>query len=159
MTLVYTSNDGAAQSRLELSTPSQNVARPVLQDLAAILPLPAAVRSLGWNAAAPLVLTVQPAGHAPGFYSLQFACVVRTVAATGNFTRSYQFSTPTFGPTQIVGFGSGSITVLGPTAASFTTLSCYSDGVNPITVTLTPAAVTGGPPVIDFTAQAILTGS
>jgi hypothetical protein len=41
MTLVYTSNDGAAQTQLELSTPSQNVARPTLQDIATILTYPA----------------------------------------------------------------------------------------------------------------------
>lgn len=158
MTLVYTSKDGAAQSQLELSTPSQNVARPVLQELAAILPLPPAVRAVGWNAAAPLVLTLQPAGHAPGFYALQLCVVVRTAAATGTFTRTYQFSTPTFGATQIAGFGAASITALGPPGASFTSVSCYSDGVSALTITLTPAAVTGAP-VIDVTAQAVLTGS
>jgi hypothetical protein len=41
MTLVYTSNDGSADSQLELSTPSSNVARPVLQDAADILTYPA----------------------------------------------------------------------------------------------------------------------
>lgn len=41
MTLVYTSREGAADSQLELSTPSQNVARPVLQDIADILTYPA----------------------------------------------------------------------------------------------------------------------
>jgi hypothetical protein len=41
MTLVYTSNEGSPDSQLELSTPSSNVARPVLQDAADILTYPA----------------------------------------------------------------------------------------------------------------------
>ena len=41
MTLVYTSREGSADSQLELSTPSQNVARPVLQDAATIITYPA----------------------------------------------------------------------------------------------------------------------
>jgi hypothetical protein len=64
MTLVYTSKDGSAQSQLELSTPSQNVARPVLQDVADILTYPAPGGGLlrvpvGGGAAAPLLGTAR----------------------------------------------------------------------------------------------------
>lgn len=64
MTLVYTSKDGAAQSQLELSTPSQNVARPVLQDIADILTYPAPGGGLlrvpvGGGAPAPLLGTAR----------------------------------------------------------------------------------------------------
>lgn len=38
-TLVYTATEGTAPSPVELSTPSQNVVRPVLQDLAAVVAL------------------------------------------------------------------------------------------------------------------------
>lgn len=158
MTLVFTSNEGPAQSQIELSTPSQNVVRPRLQEIAEILPpLPNAVRSIGWTAAAPLVLTVQPAGHQPGLYLLQLSVIVRTAALTGNAVRSYQYSAPGFGATQIAGFGGSSLNVPGNPAVSFTVLSADSDGVDPITITLTPGSVTGSP-VIDVTAQAVLTG-
>lgn len=38
-TLVYTATEGTAPSPVELSTPSQNVVRPVIQDLAAVVAL------------------------------------------------------------------------------------------------------------------------
>lgn len=41
MTLVYTSTDGAPQTQIELSTPSSNVARAVLQDVSSMLGYPA----------------------------------------------------------------------------------------------------------------------
>jgi hypothetical protein len=60
VTLVYTCNEGSAQSQLELSTPSQNVARPVLQELAQALTYPAPGGGLlrvpvGGGAPAPLI--------------------------------------------------------------------------------------------------------
>jgi len=118
----------------------------------------AAVRIIGYTAAAPLVVQMLPAGHTPGYYLLSLAAIIRTAAATGTITRSYQFSTPTLGATQIAGFGAVAITALGPPAGSFTTLSAYSDGVSAVTVTLTPAAVTGAP-VIDVTAKATFLGA
>ena len=130
----------------------------VAQNKWIMTPRPAAVRVIAYTAAAPLVMQVQPAGHTPGNYLLTLLVVVRTAAVTGTLSRSYQFSTPTFGAANIAGFGAASITALGAVAASFTTLSAYSDGVNAVTTTLTPAAVTGAP-VMDVTAQAQLIGS
>ena len=64
MTLVYTSNEGSAQTQLELSTPSQNVARPVLQDASTIITYPAPGGGLlrvpvGGGAPAPLLGTAR----------------------------------------------------------------------------------------------------
>lgn len=115
-------------------------------------------RSVGYTASAPLVLTVQPAGHTPGFYLLSLVLVVRVAALTGNLTRSYQYSAPTFGNTSIVGFGSGNITTTGHLPSSFTTVSAFSDGVSAITITLTPAAITGSP-VVDVSGNAFLAGA
>lgn len=113
---------------------------------------------LGWNAAAPLVLTLLPAGHAPGMYFVGLVLVIRTAPSTGTVTRSYQYTSPTFGAANISGFGAGSLTVLGAVAAGFTTVSVQSTGAGPVTLTLTPAAITGATPVVDVYATALKVG-
>lgn len=117
------------------------------------------VSELGYTAAAPLVLELQPAGHAPGQYLVNLSLVVLAVATTGNLSRSYQFSAPRFGPAEIAGFGVATITAVGaPNGApnaSFTGIGVISDGLLPLTVTLTPGSITGSP-VVDVYASAAL---
>ncbi len=113
------------------------------------------VKQIGWTAAAPLVLTVLPAGHGPGTYELIMAVIVRVAAGAGNITRSFGYSAPTFGATSIAQFGSTNINTTGHTPASFNVLGAESDGTAAITLTLVPAGVTGSP-VLDVYATASL---
>ena len=110
-----------------------------------------AVRSVGYTAAAPLVLTLAPAGHAPGYYEINQVVVLRTLATGGALARVFDYSTPTVGAAQL-NVGSTNLTGFGgPIPAA--TFSAYSDGANAMTLTFNPSSVTGSP-VVDITALA-----
>lgn len=121
MTLVYTSNDGAAQSQLELSTPSQNVARPVLQELASALTYPAPGGGLlrvpvGGGAPAPLLGSAS--GQLAFWDAVAGQWVVSDTPAAGNVpvwsaALNKWVMTPLLAPVQTqIGYAGGNSNVL-----------------------------------------------
>ena len=98
---------------------------------------------IGWTLAGPQVLTLVPAGHAPGLYEVTANLYMKTAAVTGNCSGSFfSWSEPTVGAATLV-FGALAVTTTG---LLFTVLrSILSDGVDAITYTITPALITGAP--------------
>lgn len=168
MTLVYTSNEGSAQSQLELSkgqamplvyttnlgsnpnivqlsSAAGGVERPLLQELTSdIVRNTARTGGLSsWTLGAPLPLDGLPAGHAPGIYLAQTSLYMRVAAATGNVNGVVlSWSQPNVGAASLT-FGAVSVAALG---LIFTlTRTIESDGSAPIRFTYTPNLVTGTP--------------
>jgi hypothetical protein len=181
MPLVYTTTTGGDPNVVELSTPNQNVERALLQRLttdivantsglpgsslsAALLsivgnavPRAPIVTAFGYTAGANLVLELLPTGHGLGLYIVTYSAVVRTAAATGSLTRSYQFNAPGFGAASASVGGAAQLTTLGPVGLQ-TAVALISDGTAPLNMTLNPAAVTGAP-IVDIYAAALLLGN
>lgn len=121
------------------------------------LMIPHASSVIGWNGSGPQILTLQPANHTPGLYSISAAAIIRVAASGGMLGRSYQYSAPNFGPTATIGFSTVGMITPGPPGAAFTSVTCISDGSTPITLTFTPTAVTGSP-IVDLYGAAVLQG-
>lgn len=118
-----------------------------------------------WSGAAPLVLTLLPAGHKPGLYSVSINAIVRTPTTTGGaITRVVAFSAPTIGAITTGNAAvTGNITGTGYAGGNSQNAQLYptqimSDGSAAVVLTLTMAAFTGGPPVVDVYASATLVG-
>lgn len=109
----------------------------------------------GYTASAPAVLELQPAGHAPGLYSIDPSGFVRQAAATGTINVVINWQHPGFGATSF-NLGTGNINVTGTLTSAPRVIN--SNGVAAITLTLTPAAVTGSP-LVDFLAAADFIGA
>lgn len=108
---------------------------------------------VGWNAAAPLVITLQPTGHPAGVYIVGVEVFVRVVATGGNLNNTLLgWNQPRLGTTSQV-LNPTAPTALGNRLTIYRT--CPSSGLGPITYTLTPAGITGSP-VIDIGAYALL---
>lgn len=110
------------------------------------------LESIGYTAAAPLVLTLMPAGHLPGMYSLGWDITVRTAAGAGSLTRTFSYSIPTSGAVttstvgnQLPATGLGRPTPSGTNPSAYCNVMVRSDGVNAITMTITPAGIAGAP--------------
>lgn len=178
--LVYTTTEGADPNVVELLTPSQGITRPLaraltssivanessvpgatvtqaLDQIAALLAPGTTV--LDWTVAAPITLTLAPTGHAEGIYQVGLAVVIRQTATAGTLGKRTNWTTPggfaavfpnpdSVGtPLIITGTPSGS-------GSQFLTVqSVWSNGATPISMTLTPGAVTGTP-LLDVAAYA-----
>jgi hypothetical protein len=144
MPRVYTTTVGGDPSIVELSTPSQNVERPLVQELTSdIVENTAPTFGLfSWTLAAPLTIGL-PAGHAPGVYLAQTTLFMRIAASTGNVNGvvlswsqpGVGLSTLTFGNVNVA--NPGLIFTLGRTLES--------DGNLPIQFAFTPNLVSGTP--------------
>jgi hypothetical protein len=109
--------------------------------------------NLGWNAAAPVTLTLLLANHHPkGLYLVTAEFIKRTSATTGTATRTIDWSAPTIGALTKTTTGFD-LAASGATLQGETPLVIESDGTADISVTFTPATVTGSP-VIDVYATA-----
>ncbi len=94
-----------------------------------------------------VVYTLVPINHPRGIYTLNLTSFVRT-AATGNYNVLFGWTQPTFGPTT---FNFGNASLATPSIASLrSTFLVASTGVAPITMTIAPVGVSGGPPVMDI---------
>jgi hypothetical protein len=120
-----------------------------------ILTAPVEASVIGSALAAPVVIPLVGAGHLPGLYLVTFDMINRTAPATVNITPSVSYSAPTFGATSLNG-GAVVANQSGHAGlALFTPMVVRSNGTDAIMLTLTPSALTGGPPVTDFYASAI----
>lgn len=108
---------------------------------------------IGYAAAAPISIVLQPAGHPPGLYTVGLEAFVRTVATGGTIAGVLSWTLPN-GVATTISIGPGVPTVLGNRLSAFRSLP--SNGSAAIVYTLTPAAIVGVP-VIDVTAYADLT--
>lgn len=100
------------------------------------------VVSSGYTFAAPLVLTLQPVGHAPGLYAVGGSEVISTAGTSGTATSAITFSAPTVGPQSVVG---NDLLVTPAGSESVDPIYIQSDGGVAIQVTFTPAAIVGSP--------------
>lgn len=181
MPLVYTTTEGGNPNIVELSTPSQNVQRPLVQDLttdivrnvsglpgaslsqalldivAATVPRATVIREFGYAAGAPLVQEMLPAGHPLAMYLICNWCLVRVAGGgTSALARSQQLSVPVLGAYNLTGFANLSLTIA-PSNSVFNALVLVSDGALPLQTTWTPITVSGAP-VVDVYAAAIKLG-
>jgi hypothetical protein len=110
---------------------------------------------IGWDASAPLILTLLPAGHAPGLYTVGVSIFVRTAAGAGSLSNSVL----SWNQIDLGNVTTNTIAAAAPTTTG-NKLSVYrtlpSNGQSPILYTLTPAGITGTP-VIDISAYALPT--
>lgn len=176
MPLVYTTTEGGSPNVLELLTPANNIARALVQaltsslvenlssvageDLTEALDALAAVAApvpivsvIGSDLSAPFVMTLLPAGHAPGMYAVGLEIINRTAPLTGTISRTLSYSAPTFGATSAT--QAASILNPGRATGNFTTLGdaqFMSSGATALELTITPSAITGSP-VTDFYAS------
>lgn len=102
-------------------------------------------QSLGYTLAAPLVIQLLPAGHAPGIYLVSYCPIVRTTA-TGNLGRSLQY-TAFGGSTAGLGNQNATLVIAGPLPIAPSLVP--SNGATALNMTLTPAGVVGSP-VVDI---------
>lgn len=155
--LVLTVPDGASGSRVDLLCANTT---PVAVQIGSggNANVAAVVSVIGTNLSAPIVMQLVPAGHAPGFYLITLDVVNQVAPLTGTIARTIAYSAPNFGATTASG-AAVAITQTGHAAGtSFPGLGLMSDGVAPIVLTLTPAAITGAP-VTHVYAAAMLVGS
>lgn len=121
----------------------------------AVVTQPAAVRLVGYTAAAPASMVLVAAGHAPGFYSCNFGNVSRGAGLGGTVNRALSFTAPTLGAANM---SLGSINLTANGALGATTNAIYSTGATDIVQTLTPSLPSGAP-ILDLTAQAVFIGT
>lgn len=117
------------------------------------------VEVLGYTGAAPLAMTLMPAGHTPGLYLVGFDALVTTIG-TGNLSRSVSYTSPS-GATTSGSTGSSNATALGHMGNSgssswLTPLLLRSDGSAPIVLNFTSGLAGGA--VVDIHAAATLFG-
>jgi hypothetical protein len=109
---------------------------------------------IGWNAGAPLTLTLQATGHRPGLYVVGVEVYVRQVASAGNLNATIiGWNQPGLGSTSQA-LAPSVPTVSGNRLTIYRTIP--STGLGPIIYQLTPAGITGSP-IIDIGAYALLT--
>lgn|SRR5512139_2778892 len=102
---------------------------------------PAGLR--GYTFAAPLVVTVLPAGHQPGFYMINISVFLTTAGAGGNINGTQlAWNEQGFGAASLT-FGNVSLTATG--LIFDLNRKFQSSGLGPITYTITPASVSGSP--------------
>lgn len=111
-------------------------ANPLLQ------PLPCEGQ-IDWNAAAPLTLTVLPAGHEPGLYEIIQTFIPVVGATSGTLTTTTGWDQPRFGATTLV-LNLGNLTA-GSAPGALRLID--SSGVSPITVLCTPVSIVGSPSI------------
>lgn len=105
--------------------------------------VPVLVTFSDWDALAPLVIELQPAGHTPGFYFCAFDLInIETPTALG-VARRYDYFAPVFGATSAVGVAGTANQPGHAGATSFNVQSFMSSGDGPITLTLTPSGLVG----------------
>jgi hypothetical protein len=122
--------------------------------------LPVAAQQLGWDGFGPsALLELLAADHEPGLYHISAPIVMRTPAGVGTVDRVVSFAAPGRpGITQILQTPIAvTDTGLGFVVAG-ETVGFVSDGSAPITVQYMPNGVSGGPPVLDIYAAALLNG-
>lgn len=145
MALIYTTTVGGDPNIVELSTPSHGVERALVQSLAdagALVTTPPAGR-LEWDLGAPLVLTAQPAGHEPGYYTVLVSLYMRVAAVTGNVNIAINWGEPGVGAAVPLTFNAVNVQLA---IMVFTVdRSLQSAGILPITASFTPNIVTGVP--------------
>ncbi len=113
-------------------------------------PFPDAVRRVGYDAGAILTLNALPAGHARGLYNIPLSILVRAFGV-GNLNVLLAWDAPLFGAVSL-NIGTAA---LASTRLFNTSSRCIeSSGLAPISLVLTPSAVSVAP-VIDvaFAAQ------
>lgn len=98
-----------------------------------------AIGQYTWDMTSPLVLTLQPTGHAPGLYEVAQTFFLRTTPATVTLVGTFDWNHPSFGATSLA-INYGSITP-NPSVGALRVLE--SSGLGPITVTLTPGGLSG----------------
>lgn len=107
---------------------------------------PATVQSvIGYDAAAPVVMTLLAAPHAPGLYMLQRELMRRVTAVTGTLALTQAWSDPSIGATTATGAAGSLVGAPGLVALTTNQAAFFSDGTADITLTWTPTAVTGAP--------------
>ncbi len=114
--------------------------------------LPATAGNKTYNAAAPLVVTILPAGHLPGIYVAEVVVFVQTASSAGNFTSALGWNQPSFGPATLA-FAATNVTATGLVFTINRAIQSAGDAA--ITFTMTPAAI-GTAPVINVQATALL---
>lgn len=95
-----------------------------------------------YDLAAPLVLTLLPAGHPPGQYMMTCTQFVTTAGASGTLGYSLGWDQPNFGAATL-NIGNANINATG--LASTTQRSVESTGVSALTATFTPNSPVGSP--------------
>lgn len=106
-----------------------------------------------WNAAAPLTLTLLPAGHRAGIYSFSIGLAALVAAGAGTVAIDVSFDQPGVGAFTFNYSGGAPINAV--PGGFLAPRQLMSSGLAPIRMTLTPAGVAGSPIVsvnfaIDF---------
>lgn len=109
----------------------------------ALLEPAAPIGLAAWNAAAPLTLTLLPAGHRAGVYSFSIALAALVAGSAGTVAIDATWDQPGVG--SFTANYSGGAAINAVPGGFLAPRQIMSSGLAPIRVTLTPAAVAGSP--------------
>lgn len=108
------------------------------------------VSTIGWNAAAPVTHVLLPPGHTPGWYTVLRYTQKIVGATTGTYSAVVSYNDPILGAVAPAIAGTFSLVTAGPliTGNGF---QYWSDGSANLSITYTPAAITGAPNINLYT--------